>query len=359
MGADPEISTRLENMRLVATYRPPVHLEDFCEQAAESMSSVGLVEIVDIVGDQVTSNHERKKQLQGKVGFARFTNRLLGLTLGMQTKLFDFFVKLYDASVKNAISAGTYNPGVDDIKSIGGIKLDKKEVAHRDELTGAETIVCELTTDEGMPWGDALELLKKRADVRSTWDPKFGENDGFYEWLPPIARKKGRREIVLILERHRPQSDGRHSGTVHYRQDALFRFYFPHKAPANKMPAIHCTPRNPRAPPRRWAIHAGGPRVNLQSMAPSEYAVAQRLWTCQFKIAGDFCAECSQCRRLTPHMCIKPETTRFRKWVLLSGRLLTIWDVVHDVYGSRGSSLRVHRAVASDNTDDARKWRAM
>jgi hypothetical protein len=363
MWENAAIRLQLDEMRRLATYAPPVHLEDFCATAAKAMASVGMKTAAKLHGDGARGRALAiaAGKSSARIGFARFTNRLLGLSLAMQSKLFDYFVELYDASVKHAQNVGTFNPGVDDIKSIGGIKLKKTEVVHRDEATGAETTMCELETDEGLPWDKAKELYEKRRAARSPWDPLFGNDDGFYLWRPtrPWTAKKMRpfkEEVVLVMERRRlPPDDGL---TVNYRGQSRFRFWFPHRAPENEYKPVHTLSSRQHWPAKRWAIVRADRLTKVRTA--DEAAKAKLLWTGQFELAEEACTTCHQCRaRGALATCTLPNNTRLRRWVLLSGRLLTIWDCVQDVYGAEGAALRVYRAKASDYTESGEAWRVV
>ena len=279
----------------------------------------------------------------------------------MQSKLFDYFVELYDANVKHAQNMGTFNPGVDDIKSIGGIKLKKKEVVHRDEATGAETLMCELETDEGLPWEKAKELYDKRRFVRSPWDSEFGNDNGFYLWRPSRpwnGRKRPpyREEVILVMERQRSLPD--EGLTRRYRRHTKFRFWFPHRAPENEYKPVHTIKDRQHWPAKRWAIVRADRLTKVTT--PEQAAKAELLWTGQFELAEESCTTCHQCRaRGALATCTLPNNTRLRRWVLLSGRLLTIWDCVHDIYGATGAALRVYRAKASDYTEAGEAWRVV
>ncbi|XP_078433295.1 RING/FYVE/PHD zinc finger superfamily protein isoform X2 [Wolffia australiana] len=168
----------------------PASIQEFLAKAKAALVSVGLVR------DTTTGNG--KDIGKGRIAdsdmhdVGRFLNRLLGLPIYFQNRLFEFFSGILDLLVSNARKEGHFDFGIVDIKaSIIELRGQAKTV-HVDQMTGASTVLFTFTIDRGIKWEFAKSLLEeKEKDEAST------ANNGFYEswreWM-------GRRHFVLALE---------------------------------------------------------------------------------------------------------------------------------------------------------------
>jgi len=78
-----------------------------------------------------------------QVPITQFLNRLLSLTIERQNQVFEEYFARLDEIVENAKAQGTYDMGVEVIKALE-TKIERDEVAHRDERTKAEAKYVEL-----------------------------------------------------------------------------------------------------------------------------------------------------------------------------------------------------------------------
>jgi len=96
----------------------------------------------------------------------RFLNRILALNVEQQNALFDYFVDLFDQTVRYAKANGTFDEGVTDIKALA-IRIAKpSRVVHIDEITQAQTIHYTLEIDvpsEAVSFDEAERVRNQRS----------------------------------------------------------------------------------------------------------------------------------------------------------------------------------------------------
>ena len=61
--------------------------------------------------------------------FETFANRLGNVPYAWQSRLFDFFLETYRMLVESAKADGTYNPGVQDLCSLGAQRASRTALA--------------------------------------------------------------------------------------------------------------------------------------------------------------------------------------------------------------------------------------
>jgi hypothetical protein len=77
----------------------------------------------------------------------RFLNRVLALDVSRQNSLFEYYVELFEQTVRHAKANGTFDEGVTDIKALA-VRLADARIVHRDQTTGAETTHYRLEVDK-------------------------------------------------------------------------------------------------------------------------------------------------------------------------------------------------------------------
>ena len=105
----------------------------------------------------------------------RWLNRILALRIALQNAIFDEYLGLIEARVEAAREAGTLDVGVESITAERITILDRT-VIRRDPVTGAETEILRLETEERykpMPLDRALKLLGE--DARPMVNRKSGK----------------------------------------------------------------------------------------------------------------------------------------------------------------------------------------
>ena len=98
----------------------------------------------------------------------RWLNRILALRIALQNAIFDEYLGLIEARVEAAREAGTLDIGVESI-SAERITILDRTVIRRDPVTGAETEILRLETEERykpLPLDRALRILGEDARTR-------------------------------------------------------------------------------------------------------------------------------------------------------------------------------------------------
>ena len=105
----------------------------------------------------------------------RWLNRILALRIALQNAIFDEYLGLIEARVEAAREAGTLDVGVESITA-ERITILERTVIRRDPVTGAETEILRLETEERykpMPLDRALRILGE--DARPMVNRKSGK----------------------------------------------------------------------------------------------------------------------------------------------------------------------------------------
>ncbi|KAL1537165.1 udp-glycosyltransferase [Salvia divinorum] len=170
----------------------PETIEEFVTEGRAALHSVG------IIRDPATGNGKDAGKLSGRIvdsdmnDVGRFLNRILGLSPGIQNRLFELFVGILDILIQRARIEGHLDSGIVDVKA-NTIELQgEPKTVHIDNMSGASTVLFTFTLDRGMTWEAASLLLeeKQKGDSGSS-------NTGFYEsrreWM-------GKRHYVLAVE---------------------------------------------------------------------------------------------------------------------------------------------------------------
>ncbi|XP_042027486.1 protein FORGETTER 1-like isoform X1 [Salvia splendens] len=170
----------------------PETIEEFMTEGRAALHSVG------IIRDPATGNGKDAGKLSGRIvdsdmnDVGRFLNRILGLSPGIQNRLFELFVGIFDILIRKARIEGHLDSGIVDVKA-NTIELQgAPKTVHIDNMSGASTVLFTFTLDRGMTWEAASSLLeeKQKGDTGSS-------NTGFYEsrreWM-------GKRHYVLAVE---------------------------------------------------------------------------------------------------------------------------------------------------------------
>ncbi|KAJ9551193.1 hypothetical protein OSB04_015238 [Centaurea solstitialis] len=170
----------------------PATIRDFIEKGKAALVSVG------IVRDTVVGNGKDSGKFSGRIvdsdmhDVGRFLNRLLGLPPEIQNRLFELFVSILDHLLQNARLEGQLDTGIVDMKA-NTIELQgTPKTVHRDQMSGASTVLFTFVMDRGITWEAASALLSEKQR-----DMPGSSANGFYEskreWL-------GRRHSLLAIE---------------------------------------------------------------------------------------------------------------------------------------------------------------
>ncbi|KAJ9534468.1 hypothetical protein QJQ45_016176, partial [Haematococcus lacustris] len=127
----------------------------------------------------------------------RFLNRLLGLPIGTQGQLFEYFADTLTAQLKVAKSEGRFQEGMTVLRDCK-VSVEEDREIHRDATTDAVTRHVCLKVDDGLAWPEALaQRDERRAELRAAGLPEARiAHTGYY--LSRVEHKGYRRPHVLL-----------------------------------------------------------------------------------------------------------------------------------------------------------------
>ncbi|KAJ9534596.1 hypothetical protein QJQ45_022183 [Haematococcus lacustris] len=127
----------------------------------------------------------------------RFLNRLLGLPIGSQGQLFEYFADTLTAQLKVAKSEGRFQEGMTVLRDCK-VSVEEDREIHRDATTDAVTRHLCLKVDDGLAWPEALaQRDERRAELRAAGLPEARiAHTGYY--VSRVEHKGYRRPHVLL-----------------------------------------------------------------------------------------------------------------------------------------------------------------
>ncbi|KAL6746816.1 hypothetical protein V8C86DRAFT_2930794 [Haematococcus lacustris] len=127
----------------------------------------------------------------------RFLNRLLGLPIGTQGQLFEYFADTLTAQLKVAKSEGRFQEGMTVLRDCK-VSVEEDREIHRDATTDAVTRHVCLKVDDGLAWPEALaQRDERRAELRAAGLPEARiAHTGYY--MSRVEHKGYRRPHVLL-----------------------------------------------------------------------------------------------------------------------------------------------------------------
>lgn len=137
--------------------------------------------------DVLRNRPKVKDAIASDVG--RFLNRILGLSVGPQQLIFNYFVRCLDAQVLYAKKEGKYNEGLVDVHASSVEMLGEPRRVFKDVTNNHNpTKHVILKVDRGMSWEAALKRLENHS----------GKDNGFYR-----AKREmfGRKFLILVTQK--------------------------------------------------------------------------------------------------------------------------------------------------------------
>ncbi|CAL1287186.1 unnamed protein product [Larinioides sclopetarius] len=239
---------------------------------------------------------------------AKFMNRILGLPVELQNRLFQYFTDTLDAVISQAKKAGRYDLGILDLGS-GGDLVKRIKVAsfHQKHATGiAKTELHTVLVERGLSWESALEK----------WAECNDKDEGFY--LSSQARNSRKTAILAVADGGKSKSD----------KGKLFRVYRPNTGLQAKQETLD--------------------ELKLKYHKSTKKEVEEH-WKENFEASETLCSHMywyGQCRRKT--MVGSCEVgLRQRKYYVLSGAVLSVWTKIENImsshHGAHNAKLQVVR----------------
>ena len=137
---------------------------------------------------------------------SKFLNRILGMPVDLQNRLFKYFTDTLVAIIGQAKKSGRYDMGILDLGAaqddVRRMKLYTFTTRHPTGMAKIELHVFEV--ERGMNW----EMAKDK------WSQLFGSHEGFYLTTQP--RSSGRGSAILIVQSGTVAKRGADKGEQHY-----------------------------------------------------------------------------------------------------------------------------------------------
>eukprot|EP00899_Mesostigma_viride_P020862 jgi/Mesvir1/28778/Mv09258-RA.2 len=237
----------------------------------------------------------------------RFLNRLLGIPLEDQTRLFALFSSYFDKCVADAKAEGTYHTGMISLKAD---KMTTKpgypRVLSTCPSSGAQTSVVALELDCGMPFAAAQQRLREEI---AAYGSQPGSVDGF--WVSTYTRNynhTGQPAVLLVTETKATRRCPSVAAAGEMRDVQPYR-------PYNSMPK---------------PMGVQNLKANYRRASPTE-----PLWDLHYKLSAKQCMHGPQCKdRKAGRDC--EFGMRCNTIKLLSGAVLLVWRTLQKVVTKQG-----------------------
>ncbi|XP_058978487.1 protein strawberry notch [Musca domestica] len=245
---------------------------------------------------------------------SKFLNRILGMPVDLQNRLFKYFTDTLTAIINQARKNGRFDLGILDLGAAGENVTRVKLVRFiRKHATGkAPAELHTVRVERGMIWQEAIE---KYADL-------IGEHEGFY--LSHQVRNNKRTAILAVELESQPQnqlqaSKKKEGGGKPSKKDIMFQIYRPNT----------------------------GLQVRHESLAEIEkkykkvtMSEAEKHWTEQYDASVNTCSHAywnGNCRNVS--MGSECEVgLRQRLYNVLAGSVLSVWARVEQILAMRNAN---------------------
>ncbi|XP_018901680.2 protein strawberry notch isoform X2 [Bemisia tabaci] len=252
---------------------------------------------------------------------SKFLNRILGLPVELQNRLFKYFTDVLEYIIRQAKRAGRFDLGILDLGAAGdNVKQVKLYKFLRKHATGEATSTLHIVhVERGMSWDDAL----------SKWSELTGSHEGFY-----ISNqvRSGKKHAILAVSVDSTEKSGKKSSKK--EKEVPYLLYRPNTGLQVKQETL-------------------GELQKKYKKATSDDA--QSHWTEQYESAENTCSHAywgGNCKIVTLGGDCDVGLRR-RTYHVLSGSVLSVWSRVEKVLAARSGAnvkMQVIRLKTSEGT---------
>ncbi|XP_049546223.1 protein strawberry notch [Anopheles darlingi] len=175
-------------MKTIMGYESPIvpppadYRGDFFKDVAAALVGVGLI----VNSEQMPGVLSLDKDYNN---ISKFLNRILGMPVELQNRLFKYFTDTLEATIAQAKKRGRFDLGILDLGAAGEnvtrIKLIRFVRKHATGIAPTELHVVKV--ERGMIWQEAIDK----------WSELAGDKEGFYRSLQP---RNGKHNVILAIE---------------------------------------------------------------------------------------------------------------------------------------------------------------
>ncbi|XP_050314396.1 protein strawberry notch isoform X2 [Anthonomus grandis grandis] len=291
-------------MKAVMGYESPVvpppkdYKGDFFKDVAGALVGVGLIVNSENMPGVLSLDKDYNNM-------SKFLNRILGMPVELQNRLFKYFTDTLAAIITQAKRSGRFDLGILDLGAGGEVVKRVRCVTFmRKHSTGtAPTELHTVHVERGMSWPEALE---KFADL-------IGENEGF--WVSHQVRN-GKNTAILAVAVDGGTTSGNKKKSES-KKEQMFSIYRPNTGLQFRQESL----------------------AELEKKYKKVESVdAEKSWTEQYDSSVNTCSHAywrGNCRNATAgHEC--EVGLRRRTYHVVSGSVLSVWSRVEGVLAARG-----------------------
>jgi len=239
-----------------------------------------------------------------------FLNRLLGMPINAQKVVFDYFTQTFEGVIKQLKQSGKYDTGVTNIKG-QSITADPElnTVVHTCEMSGAETNVRLVQSDNGVSWRQACAMKREYEESRREMFEGTRQRGicGFYIATYGTAAKTNRPYVMFARE---VRNNGQQSpASVRNPQMMITR---PNSLDSGKMTLENIDSNYVLIEP-----HQFGDMLRMRE-----------LWHFWYDFFESTCTHGAMCSKARVHGCNNGK--RFNNDLLMCGATLPIWNLINN-----------------------------
>ncbi|CAH1982477.1 unnamed protein product [Acanthoscelides obtectus] len=307
-------------MKAVMGYEQPVvppprdYKGDFFKDVAGALVGVGLIVNSESMPGVLSLDKDYNNM-------SKFLNRILGMPVELQNRLFRYFTDTLAAIITSAKRSGRFDLGILDLGAGGEVVNRVRTVTFlRKHATGtAPTELHTVHVERGMAWPEALE---KFADL-------VGEDEGF--WLSHQVRNGKHTSILAVAV-----DSGSNTATKNKKEskkEKMFSVYRPNTGLQFRQESL----------------------AELEKKYKKvESSEAEESWTQQYDASVATCSHAywrGNCRNATAgHEC--EVGLRRRTYNVVSGSVLSVWSRVEGVLAARTGAHNKMQVVRLRTKDD-------
>ncbi|XP_039298334.1 protein strawberry notch [Nilaparvata lugens] len=202
-------------MKTIMGYEAPLvppprdYKGDFFKDVANALVGVGLIINSDSMPGVLMLDKDYNNM-------SKFLNRILGMPVELQNRLFKYFTDTLQAIIMQAKKSGRFDLGILDLGTTGeNVKRVKLYTFLRKHSTGSATTELHIVhVERGMSWEEAME----------SWSDLTGEKEGFY--LSHQIRNGKQTAILAVASMDNANKSGKKGGDG-IKKDTLFTVYRP------------------------------------------------------------------------------------------------------------------------------------
>ncbi|KAK3855126.1 hypothetical protein Pcinc_038450 [Petrolisthes cinctipes] len=288
---------------------PDDYKGDFFSDIQNSLVGVGLILREDSI-------YQLDKDYNN---MSKFLNRILGMPVELQNRLFKYFTDTLTAIISQAKRTGKYDMGILDL-GIGGecCRKTRTRTWVAKHVTGkAKTEIHSVRVERGLSW----------SDIQEKWAELTGDLEGFY--ISHQVRNNKKTAVLAVME---PSQ----SNKKREKNERMFIIYRPNTGMQMKQESY------------------ADLKKKYKKVTPDE---AQEHWEEQFKASSNICSHAywqGNCRRVNNGLECEIGLRR-RTYHVLCGLVLNVWARVEDVLASAPHSTTSKMQVVRLKTQDGNK----